>query len=50
MGCSDNQALMMRNFATAMAKMAILGQNEGSLVDCSEAVPVPVPPLDKHAT
>ena len=47
---TDNQALMMSNFASAMAKMAITGQDRNSLIDCSEVIPMPVPPLDKSAT
>ncbi|KAF7341320.1 Peroxidase [Mycena venus] len=34
-----NQHLMVSRFATAMAKMALLGQNSGILHDCSEVIP-----------
>ena len=33
---------MINNFEAAMAKMAIVGQTEGNLVDCSDVIPVPV--------
>ncbi len=38
------------SFAQAMAKMAVTGQNVNRLIDCSEAVPVPVPAVRKPAT
>ncbi|KAJ7446321.1 heme peroxidase [Mycena latifolia] len=37
----NNQDRMMDRFATAMAKMALLGQNVNSLHDCSEVIPAP---------
>ena len=33
-----------------MSKMAILGHNRKNLIDCSEAVPIPVPPVKKPTT
>ncbi|KAJ7318349.1 putative versatile peroxidase [Mycena albidolilacea] len=36
---SLNQLLMQSRFATAMAKMALIGQNSGILHDCSEVIP-----------
>lgn len=33
-----------------MKKMAILGHNRAKLIDCSEAVPIPVPPVKKPTT
>ena len=33
-----------------MKKMAVLGHNPADLIDCSEAVPQPVPPVDKPTT
>ena len=33
-----------------MKKMAVLGHNPAKLIDCSEAVPVPKPPVGKPAT
>ena len=41
---------MMLNFQTAMAKMAVIGQNVAKLVDCSEVIPIPKPPVAKPAT
>ena len=46
----DNQALMQTNFKNAMAKLAVTGHNPANLIDCSEAVPEPVPPVAKPAT
>jgi len=37
----NNQNKLQTAFRAAMAKMAILGHNRNSLVDCSSAVPVP---------
>lgn len=34
-----NQLLMQSRFATAMAKMALIGQNSGILHDCSDVIP-----------
>ncbi|KAF8889892.1 hypothetical protein BD779DRAFT_1519487 [Infundibulicybe gibba] len=36
-----NEPLMSGAFQSAMAKMAVLGQNRASLVDCSEVIPPP---------
>ena len=33
-----------------MKKMAVLGHNPADLIDCSEAVPIPVPPVNKATT
>ncbi len=33
-----------------MARLAVTGQNVGKLIDCSEAVPVPKPPVGKATT
>ena len=33
-----------------MSKMAILGHNRADLFDCSEAIPDPLPPVDKATT
>lgn len=33
-----------------MAKLAVTGQNVQKLIDCSEAVPIPKPPVGKAAT
>ena len=41
---------MMSNFQSAMAKLAVTGQNVRKLIDCSEAVPIPLPPVAKPAT
>ncbi|KAF8648204.1 hypothetical protein AX16_006343 [Volvariella volvacea WC 439] len=37
----NNQALMVANFEAVMAKMAILGHDTRTLVDCFEVIPVP---------
>ncbi|KAF7364299.1 Peroxidase [Mycena sanguinolenta] len=39
---SLSHSLMANSFATAMAKMALLGQNSKNLYDCSDVVPNPV--------
>ena len=44
-----NQQLMMSNFATAMKKLAVVGQDVNALVDCSELIPAP-PPLNVAVT
>ncbi|KAL5523458.1 hypothetical protein ACEPAG_7631 [Sanghuangporus baumii] len=46
----NNQQLMMNNFKRAMQKMAIIGHNADDLVDCTEVLPQPVPPVRKPAT
>ncbi|KZV79561.1 lignin peroxidase isozyme Lip4.65 [Exidia glandulosa HHB12029] len=35
----NNQALMASRFSAAMAKLAVLGQNTRTLVDCTEVIP-----------
>ncbi|KAJ6537944.1 manganese peroxidase [Mycena capillaripes] len=42
---AGSQSLMVDRFATAMAKMALLGQNPAILTDCSDVIPVPSKPL-----
>ncbi|VDC05885.1 unnamed protein product [Peniophora sp. CBMAI 1063] len=39
----NSQQHMMSSFAAAMAKLAVLGQDTGSMVDCSDVIPVPKP-------
>lgn len=46
----DNQNYMMQAFADAMAKMAVIGHDKSTLIDCSEAVPDPQPPVNKATT
>jgi len=46
----NNQALMSSSFKAAMAKMAIIGHSASNLIDCSEVIPVPLPPVNKPAT
>ena len=46
----NDQTIMMLNFQTAMAKLAVVGQNVNELVDCSDVIPNPVPPVAKPAT
>ena len=41
---------MMRNFRDGMAKLAVTGQNVRRLIDCSEVIPEPLPPVAKPAT
>ncbi|KLO10400.1 manganese peroxidase 3 [Schizopora paradoxa] len=43
----NNQELMQSEFAAVMAKVAVVGQDKSSMIDCSEAVPMPVPPVNK---
>ncbi|KAK7032303.1 fungal class II heme-containing peroxidase [Paramarasmius palmivorus] len=38
-----NQAKMQTAFKAAMNKLALLGQNQRRLIDCSEVIPVPKP-------
>ena len=33
-----------------MAKVAVVGQNVSNMIDCSEAVPMPIPPVNKNTT
>ena len=40
---------MVSKFTTAMAKMAVLGQDTKTLVDCSEVIPVPAKALSQVA-
>lgn len=40
----------MSSFKSAMAKLAVVGQNKAKLIDCSEAVPNPLPPVNKATT
>lgn len=46
----DNQPLMMFNFQTAMSKLAVVGHNPQELIDCSDVIPEPKPPVRKPAT
>ncbi|KAL5523463.1 hypothetical protein ACEPAG_7636 [Sanghuangporus baumii] len=46
----DNQQLMMVNFRSAMAKLAVVGQDIKKLVDCSDIIPQPTVLLNKRAT
>ena len=46
----NNQQLMMSNFQSAMAKLAVVGQNVNSLIDCSDVIPQATPPLGIPAT
>ncbi|TDL16015.1 manganese peroxidase 1 precursor [Rickenella mellea] len=38
---ANNHALMNSQFAAAMKKLTVLGQNTRHLIDCSEVIPVP---------
>ena len=46
----NNQQLMMSNFQSAMAKLAIVGHSASDLVDCSDVIPQAKPPVAKPAT
>uniref|UniRef100_A0A0W0FW77 Peroxidase n=1 Tax=Moniliophthora roreri TaxID=221103 RepID=A0A0W0FW77_MONRR len=41
-----NQAKIQSTFKAAMKKLALLGQNQNELIDCSEVIPVPKPVTD----
>ncbi|THH17331.1 hypothetical protein EW146_g3443 [Bondarzewia mesenterica] len=45
----NQQAHMTSNFAAAMAKLAVVGQDKAAMVDCPELIPVP-PPFTGSAT
>jgi manganese peroxidase len=49
-GFVNEQEFMAASFKAAMSKLAILGHNRNSLIDCSEVVPVPVPAVNKPAS
>ncbi|KAI0331210.1 peroxidase [Cubamyces sp. BRFM 1775] len=40
----NNQNKMMTVFKSAMAKLAVIGQDVSQMVDCSEVIPMPPPP------
>ncbi|KIK68886.1 hypothetical protein GYMLUDRAFT_623402 [Collybiopsis luxurians FD-317 M1] len=40
---ANNQAHLQTAFRAAMAKLAVLGQDTSSLVDCSDVIPIPEP-------
>ncbi|KAJ7486980.1 putative versatile peroxidase [Mycena latifolia] len=42
-----NQAKMQKEFAAAMAKMAVIGHNTAKMVDCSDVIPIPKPLVGK---
>jgi cytochrome c peroxidase len=46
----NEQEKMSNAFKAAMAKLAVIGHNREDLIDCSEAVPEPVPASRKAAT
>ena len=45
----DNQQLMMTNFQSSMAKLAVTGQSAATFTDCSEVIPDPEPPVARPA-
>nr|AAD45724.1 manganese-dependent peroxidase precursor [Gelatoporia subvermispora] len=49
-GFVNEQEYMMSSFKAAMSKLAILGHNRNDLIDCSEVVPTPKPPVGKPAS
>lgn len=46
----NQQASMASAFKSAMAQLALVGQNPRHLVDCSEVIPAPLPAVKKPAT
>jgi manganese peroxidase len=40
-GMINNQNKMITEFAAAMAKLQVLGQDTSKLIDCSDVVPTP---------
>jgi cytochrome c peroxidase len=46
----NNQQKMMSDFAKAMKKMAVIGQDVRKLVDCSDVIPKPKPAVRKPAS
>lgn len=46
----NQQVQMMSAFKNAMSKLAVLGQNTQDLIDYSEVVPAPKPPVGKPAS
>ncbi|KAF8522048.1 substrate-free manganese peroxidase [Gautieria morchelliformis] len=49
-GFVNEQEKMAGAFKTAMAKLAIIGQDRSQLIDCSDVIPQPVPATGKPAT
>ncbi|GJJ15781.1 hypothetical protein Clacol_010059 [Clathrus columnatus] len=49
-GFVNNQKHMSNSFVAAMAKLAVTGQGTRRLIDCSEVLPPPTPPVNKPAT
>lgn len=41
---------MTSQFAAVMAKLATIGHNPSTLIDCSEVIPAATPPSSKPAT
>jgi hypothetical protein len=46
---ANNHALMVSSFEAAFARLAVLGQNQADLIDCSDVIPTP-PPLPASAS
>ncbi|KAJ7352148.1 manganese peroxidase 5 [Mycena albidolilacea] len=44
---ATNQAKLQSSFRAAMAKMAVIGQNTKTMIDCSDVIPVPKPVVGK---
>ena len=49
-GFINEQDFMSQSFKAAFANLALVGQNKDELVDCSDVVPLPKPPLTKPAS
>jgi len=46
----NNPSAVAQGFHDAMAKLAVVGQDTSKMIDCTEAVPIPVPAVNKPAT
>jgi manganese peroxidase len=49
-GFVNQQEFMASSFKAAMSKLAILGHNRATLIDCSDVVPTPKPAVNKPAS
>lgn len=49
-GFINQQDKMMAAFKDSMSRLAITGHTRSQLIDCSEVVPQPIPPVKKPAT
>ncbi|OCH84095.1 manganese peroxidase precursor [Obba rivulosa] len=49
-GFVNKQDFMAQSFKSAMEKLAVLGHNPASMIDCSDVVPVPKPAVNNPAS